>query len=157
MHLTRFLLYFQCHSGINVKSCQLTMQTMKLVNQILKILFSLTFPRQLIFISFLRSITHLILTLVNLTFSATYWSSTQLPRLRLLNSTCSTMKHKGLQWNTFLDSYLSDSSQHLAYCHIPKVASTWWISAFARAKGYSEEEVISMEQKMVSLFSWELF
>jgi hypothetical protein len=39
------------------------------------------------------------------------------------------------------DVFLVDESHSLAFCHVPKAASTWWTAAFARMAGIDNKKI----------------
>ena len=78
-------------------------------------------------------------------------------RLKLVKDTCVRFRQDGKRrkhnWRQkVLDQFLYGPKKMLAYCHVPKAASTWWLSVFARSFGRSQNEVDAMEKNSVSFF-----
>lgn len=59
-------------------------------------------------------------------------------------------KDLGYNWEEkHLNQFIYGPKKILAYCHIPKAASTWWLSVFAASFGYPEKEIDRMDKTMV--------
>ena len=59
----------------------------------------------------------------------------------------------GYNWEEkHLNEFIYGPKQTLAYCHIPKAASTWWLSVIARSFGFDEKEIDRMDKEMVRKF-----
>ena len=50
---------------------------------------------------------------------------------------------------TYVDKFLLDESNRLAYCHFPKVASTSIFKIFGRLLGLSKQDVDNMDKHSV--------
>lgn len=82
------------------------------------------------------------------------WNKIQEKRLRMLRDTClqwTVTENNLIPWKTVnkLDSYVVDPGGGWAFCHVPKVASTWWLSVFARIYGHEEDQIHRLIQDNV--------
>ena len=70
-----------------------------------------------------------------------------LPRLSLLRSECGRRSRRRIEAEEedprLPRGYVSDPASGLAYCHVPKAASTFWLEKFARTlhPGMTQEEM----------------
>lgn len=71
--------------------------------------------------------------------------SLQEVRKARLSDTCRSVRPwlSRLPWgrDRSLDKFLLDDTSALAYCHIPKVASTWWFRTFAHLYGLNQSAI----------------
>ena len=74
----------------------------------------------------------------------------QQKRLNLKEKTCLEMRNQPMRWanRTFLDKYMYDSRTTIAYCHVPKVASTWWFKVLSGTYGIKHTSIEDLERVM---------
>lgn len=95
---------------------------------------------------------------------AEFPSPTQTGRLQRLEDTCrrfaersanetknKILEKKIQQTQIRFDVWVGDSLGRLSYCHVPKVASTAWMSVMARLNGFSAEQVREMAENSRNL------
>ena len=84
------------------------------------------------------------------------WSSVQTSRLSNVSRVCALMDAGSESWgdndyNTGGDGFVCDPDLRVAYCHVPKAASTWWLAVFARAYGLKEENITHLIKHKVRM------
>lgn len=56
----------------------------------------------------------------------------QKDRLAALNRACNEFSAQMIKGRKLIEGLVLDPDLHVAYCHIPKAASTWWLNVFAK-------------------------
>jgi len=74
-------------------------------------------------------------------YSVEDWKKTMQRRIETLEAGCNSLSLRHQRRRIFRNrGYIKDDASGLAYCHVPKAASTWWLTALAKRKGLSQNQ-----------------
>ena len=67
------------------------------------------------------------------------WQDLQKQRLSDLSRGCEALKRSGEYFKSYRIIFFLDSAKSVAFCPVPKTASSWWLTTFLRENGINKE------------------
>ena len=65
----------------------------------------------------------------------------QKQRLKMLSQGCEALRQSGRRFKPYHQNYYVDDAKTVAFCPMPKTASTWWLKVFLQANGVYREDM----------------